>query len=367
MPALLAAAAARFSLTDGEIGMVGSSFLAGFGLVAATSNQWIGRFNWRHIVGVGTAVAVAGLAGCAAISSYGALLAALVAAGAGLGLLYTVSIAVVSENHKPDRAFGVKLASEVFLAVAALMGLTAFVTARWGFAGTALTLAGVVGVVSLIGLPAIPSGRALTPPAERFGMARRAGGGAPLLRDWAPWLGLSALFVSFAGLSALWAFVSQMAPSFGVDSRTGAVLLTIGLAVSGLAGLAAAGLGDRFGRIKPLATGMGLALVGVGTLQFGHGLAAYFAGLLLAAGLWNFQLAYQMGIIASADERGHVAVLMPAALAVGGALGPMLAGALLTGGHGYLPLYALFAATTAIGLAAFIVLGRRVAAAGART
>jgi MFS family permease len=366
MPALLAAAATRFSLGDAAVGMVGSSFLAGFALTAASSNQWIGRFNWRGLVGVGTVVSVAGLASCAAITSYGALLAALLVAGIGLGLLYTVSIAVVSENQKPDRAFGIKLSSEVFLAVAALIGLTALAGARWGFAGTALALAGVVGVAALCGLPAIPPRRAVTPPEERFGMARRAGGRARLLRDWAPWLGLGALFVSFAGLSALWAFLARIAPSFGLGDETTAAVLTVGLVVSGLAGLVAAGLGDRFGRLKPLAVGMLLAIGGVAALQWGHGLAGYLVGLLLAAGLWNFPLAYQMSLIASSDGRGRVAVLMPAALAIGGAVGPMLAGALLSGGHGYLPLYALFAIATAAGLAAFVVVGRHVAASGAR-
>lgn len=41
--------------------------------------------------------------------------------------------------------------------------------------------------------------------------------------------------------------------------------------------------------------------------------------------------------------------------------GPVLAGALLTGGHGYAPLYALFAVATSLGLAAFVILGRRLA------
>jgi len=78
-------------------------------------------------------------------------------------------------------------------------------------------------------------------------------------------------------------------------------------------------------------------------------------------------MSYQMGMIASADGRGHVAVLMPAALAIGGALGPVAAGSLLAGAHGYAPLYALFAGATAAGLAAFIVLGRRLAAERVRS
>ena len=102
-------------IADGQIGVVGSSYLAGFALVAATSNQWLGRFNWRALVGGGTAVSVASLAACGFATTYGALLATLVIAGASLGVLYTLCIAVISENHRPDSAFGVKLTAEVVL------------------------------------------------------------------------------------------------------------------------------------------------------------------------------------------------------------------------------------------------------------
>jgi MFS family permease len=182
-----------------------------------------------------------------------------------------------------------------------------------------------------------------------------------MLRDWAPWSGLAGLFVSFAGLSALWAFLTQLAPTFGVSGQAASVAFMAALVVSGAAGIAAAVMGDRFGRARPLAVGMLLAIVGAAALQWGHGFPGYLIGVVLAVGLWNFPMAYQMGMIASADERGHVAVLMPAALAIGGALGPVLAGAMLTDGHGYSPLYALFAVATSLGLSAFIALGRRLA------
>jgi cytochrome P450/predicted MFS family arabinose efflux permease len=366
MPALLTAAATRFSLDAGQIGVVGSSYLAGFALVAATSNQWLGRFNWRALVGGGTAVSVVSLAACGLASTYGALLAGLVIAGAGLGLLYTLCIAVVSENHRPDPAFGIKLTAEVILGGAALLALTGFAIPRWGFSGAALTLAAIVGVVALGGLAAFPAQRALTPPAERFTMKGRRRGVAAMLRDWAPWSGLAGLFVSFAGLSALWAFLTQLAPTFGVSDQAASGAFMAALVVSGAAGIAAAAIGDRLGRARPLAAGMLLAIAGAAALQWGHGFPGYLVGVVLAVGVWNFPMAYQMGMIASADERGHVAVLMPAALAIGGALGPVLAGSLLAHAHGYAPLYALFAGGTAVGLAAFIALGRRLAKGGGR-
>jgi cytochrome P450/predicted MFS family arabinose efflux permease len=361
MPALLGSAAQRFSLDDAQVGLVGSAMLAGFALVAATSRQWIGRFDWRGLVVGATALSVLSLTVAAFINTYGALLATLFGTGMGLGILYTVTIAIVSENHKPDRAFGIKLASEVLLAIVAVLLLTQFVEAHWGFSGTVLTLAAISGAVALAGLPGIPAKRALVPPEERFAMLRRHGTDLSVMRNWAPWLGLGAMFVSFGGLAALWAFLTQIAPSFGVDDQTVAVLLMIGLAISGVAGIAAAVIGDRFGREKPLTIGMLLAIAGVVVLMLGHGLAGYFIGALLAVGIWNFPMAYQMGMIASSDPNGRVSVLMPAALAIGSALGPVLGGALLSEGHGYIPLYALFAVTIVASLVGFTVLARRLA------
>lgn len=361
MPTVLALAASRFSLSDDQIGAIGSSYLGGFALVATTSNLWIDRFNWRLVVAMASLLSVLGLAGSAFATSMPALLASLGVAGACLGTLYTICIAVVSENQKPDRAFGVKLTGEVALAIVGLLALSTFALAKADFHVAMLILAGLSGAAAFSGLVAFPAGRAVVPPEKRFAMTRRAGGSVRAPRNVTAWIGLSALFISFSGLAALWAFVFQLAPTFGVDANAAENVLTAALVVSGAAGLTAAFLGDKFGRVKPLAVGMLLAICGVAAFHWGGDFGPYLAGVVLTGGLWNFPMAYQMGMIATSDERGNIAVLMPAALAIGGALGPVLAGALLSGGHGYAPLYGLFAGATAIGLAAFIVMGRRLA------
>jgi cytochrome P450/MFS family permease len=361
MPAVLDAAANRFSLADAQTGVVGSSFLAGAAITAATSNAWIGRFNWRALTLGGVATSVAGLAGSAFVGGYAGLVAAFLIGGVGLGLLYTLAMAIVSEHHKPDPAFGVKLAAEVALAGLALLALSSFIAPRWGFTGVALSLAALAGGAALLGLPGIPARRAVTPPGERFAMARKSGAPDPGLADRTPWFGLGALFVTFAGLSGLWSFAAKAAPGFGLDAATTQTALTVGLVASGASGVAAAVIGNRFGRVRPLVIGMLFSLAGVAALAFGHGLAAYMIGLFLAVGLWNFPMAYQMGLITSADGYGRVAVLIPGGMAIGGALGPALAGVLVSGG-GYPPLYGFFAASTAAGLAVFWWLGLKLAA-----
>lgn len=361
MPTVLSTAATRFALDDNQLGAVGSSFLGGFAVVAATSNLWIDRFNWKHVTGAASVLGVASLAASAFAQSFAVLLAGLIIAGFGLGTLYTVCIAVVSESHKPDQAFGLKLAGEVGLGIVGLVALTSFVGAHWGFAGSMLTLAALVAIAAGIGVAGFPAGRAIVPPEKRFAMLRRGGSGAQVFHDWPSWLGLAGLFAAFLGLAGLWAFVSELAPSFHVGPQAGAGVLTANLVVSGAAGLAAAFIGDRFGRVGPLVAGFALALVGLAAFVFGHGVLAYAAGVILTVGLWNFHMSYQMGMIASSDGRGNVAVLMPAALAVGGAVGPILGGSMLGGTAGFAPLFALFGVGVVIGLAAFTVLGRRLA------
>jgi MFS family permease len=49
------------------------------------------------------------------------------------------------------------------------------------------------------------------------------------------------------------------------------------------------------------------------------------------SGLWNYSLAYQMGIIASLDKGGRLTVLMSSALALGAMLGPAIAGLVISG------------------------------------
>ena len=100
-PAFLASAALRHALDDEQVGWLGSSYGAGFALVAATSFFWIARLNWRRVAMLGTAWSASSLAACAVAPSRALLLGAMFAAGLGLGALYTVGNAIVSENHDP--------------------------------------------------------------------------------------------------------------------------------------------------------------------------------------------------------------------------------------------------------------------------
>jgi predicted MFS family arabinose efflux permease len=355
MPAFFASAGSRYALSDEQIGWVGSSYGAGFALVAVTSFVWIARFNWRRVATLGTVLSAISFAACALGPRYVGLLGGMLAAGLGCGALYTVGTAVVAENHEPDRAFGVKLAVETFVGVAMLIALPSLFAERWGFQGVAMAIAGVAGLCGLLALHRTPSGREAGIPTGD-GKGLRAAAVAAGQR-WLSWLGLGGLLVSFGGIAALWAFLARIAPTFGLSSKVTAQMVLATLIANAFSGVAAALIGDRWGRLLPLTIAMLLALVGVLVLAFGHDVLAYAAGALLTYGMLSTPLSYQMGLIASADATGRVASLIPAALSVGGAIAPAVAGSLLTGAS-YAPLYAFTAGTILASLAAFLLLGR---------
>jgi predicted MFS family arabinose efflux permease len=358
LPAFLGSVGNRYTLSDEQIGWVGFSYGAGYFLITATSIAWIARINWRTMVACGTALAALSLAACALASRYGLLLAGMSAAGFGCGALYTVGTAVVSENQAPDRAFGVKLALETFVGVAMLVVLPTFIAEQFGFKGVALAIAGVAGFCGFLGLRRTPARREAGEPAAE---AARAPVAIRIhKRNWLPWLGLGGLLVSFGGIAAVWGFLERIAPTFALTGNVTAQIVLGTLIVNAFSGIAAALIGDRWGRVAPLAISMLLAIVGVAALTVGKGVYAYATGALLTYGTLSLPLSYQMGLIASADPTGRVASLIPAALALGGALAPAVAGSVLNG-TSYVPLYALTAATMIVGLAAFLLLAHRLA------
>ena len=347
MPAFLGACAEQFQLNDEQVGWLGSAYLGGFALLAASSPFWIGRVCWRRLCLIASICAGAALAASSVGGGYASLLACLALTGAGCGAIYTVAIAVVAENHNPDRAFAIKLSFEIGLGVLMLFSLPEL---ELSYRALSFLLAAV--------LLALGVGAAMRTPHGPSEHPAELPGGGFSAKALAPWVGLFALFLAFGAMTALWAFLERVGPDFGLDSATAARILTVSLLLNGVSALAVAVVGTRFGRALPLAVGMLMTLAGVAALMLRHDLYGYVAGTLLTVGLWNIAFSFQMGLIASADITGKVAVLIPAAVSIGGALGPGIAGTLAEGGS-YTPIYLLVGAATAISLVIFLALARR--------
>jgi len=139
-------------------------------------------------------------------------------------------------------------------------------------------------------------------------------------------LALAGIFIYTVAESALWAFGYYLPVEAGVpEELVGAILSSTVL--MGLAGGAvAAWLGTSRGRLMPIIVG---SLVSVaGRWLYIHSSTSemvFLAGLLWGLGYY-FVTPYQVGLLASIDRSGRLAVAAGAATNFGFAVGPGLAG-----------------------------------------
>jgi|TARA_B110000211_G_scaffold219407_1_gene265125 predicted MFS family arabinose efflux permease len=336
LPLIVGTATVSWQLNSEKAGLIASSYFLGYLLICLSTVFWIYKVDWRHVSLVGFSLLGGGLVVSAFAQDYMILLGGMFVSGIGGGGLFALALCIIAQTENPDRYFGVKLVAEQLLGVALLFSLPLLIAAGYGFSEVILATGCVL---TALGIASFWVPRETDVSLELEGDdTKRAVSLLPL------WIGLAALFVYFSGLSAVWAFAERIADGNGIDTVTIGRGLSFGLFGGGLGALAAALLGDRFGRTLPLA----LSALILAAVMWVYN--AEFSGFTFAvatfffSGAWNYSLAYQMGIVASVDVSGRFAVTMSAALALGAAVGPALAGMLVQqSGFGLVILFAIFA------------------------
>ena len=349
LPLVIGAAAESQELTSDKAGLVASSYFFAYLLICLSAVFWINRIPWRVVSLCGFILLTCGLLVTVLFPYYGALLAGMFVSGCGAGILFGLALCVISETDDPDRYFGVKIVAEQLLGAALLFALPLIMRGNDDFETLIWVTALVLASLTVVTFWLPERGTKCTAPEEVTG---RTG------LSWPLWLGLAALLVYFGGLAGVWSFVERIADSNGIDMVTIGRGLSFGVIGGGVGAFVAAVTGDRFGRIKPLvAAGLVIAMV----------LWAYsreFSGLTFAvltflfSGMWNYALAYQLGIVASADFSGRYVVLMSAALGSGAMLGPALAGFLIQGTN-FAGVFIMALAAVVLATTAFVVLVRQ--------
>ena len=342
MPILLGIAAARYSLGEAEVGYLSSAYFGGYVLSTVSSVLWVRRFNWRHIAFVGTILMVLGLFLPVLVSNYVAMFVGLIIAGLGAGIIFAESMCITSDMADPDRKFAIKISIESAYGALVLFTLPVLILETYGANAFYLAYVVVIIAVGLLGIGLPRGNKARLPMQSGNRSSRRA--------DLLSIAGLFCLFLSFGSVVSVYVFFERIGQDVG---------LTIGqvgqfVAISALTGifgpLMAAYLGDRIGRVWPQVIGtvivvIAYILLSVDPTPLRYGVAV----ALIPFGLY-FALAYQNGIVASADESGRYSSLMAASLAIGAVIGPLIAGSIIEA-YGYTQLYTL----SAIVLAAAVI------------
>lgn len=354
LPVLLGTAADAMSLGNEQIGWLGSFLLAGFAFINISAVVWVRRVNWRVAVLCAAFLAVTALLVGAVVPGYPSLLAALFVAGLGTGFLWGVTLTLISDTAEPDRFFGIKTGSEIIINASILLIVSLWVLDRWGFTGVMTTMAVAITVLclSVFLLPA-RGVRGVVP------VDAHNAGGDGAASNLLVWIGLGGLVFFYAGQTGVWVFIERIGVSRGFDSVMIARALAFTIFATGVGGLAAGALGDRFGRIISMAGGflgfLASATVMLGSENFGM----FFAAMCLYGGAWQFVVVYQIAIVANADVSGRLSVLVAAAAAVGSTIGPAAAG-YAAGSETFIALFVLAGVISAAGIVCSIFVHRRI-------
>lgn len=329
LPLFLGTAQDFHSLSDQSVGILGSSFFAGFTLTSITSWFWIRRFNWR-VVGFGAIpIAAIALLSAGLTQSYLLMAIAIAVAGGVFSVLYGIGITVLGDTSQAARWYGLKIACEAALGAALLLILPGAVIQRWGFSGLMATMAVVLIMFSplLAGLPAQGAkGESLATEKHEFMTV-------PALRA-ALWLGLAAVLIYLFCTTMIWAFVERIAHDAGFDAVVTGNALSLSLILAVCGSLAATMLGDRYGLSLPLATSALLLLVSLVLLGDMDSLAAYTRAICLFAFSFGLGIPYTVSVVSYLDINGRFVVLTVPAIGVGVMLAPVLGG-MLTGAGGH--------------------------------
>ena len=350
LPLFLGAAAEEYGLTPDKIGFLSAIEMGGIAFISLLGPFWINRFNWRRMaIAVTVMIFIVNLITMAA-KSYEALLIVRLLAGLVEGAIYSLSIAVVSEYEKPDRAFGFMFIAQVGAGAIGLICLPMLVAA-WGITPILLYLA----LLSVVVLPVL-KWMPLPVKSVKTQTVQIAQITFPI---YIPLIGILILTIWCCNLGAFWAFVERIGDHAGMDAQTIGIALTIGM-LSGIPGAgAAAWFSDKYGRIWPFCltlivqTGVMYALVGaLGSLKLTVIMICYNS-------VWSFGQAYLMGIIATSDSSARTAVLMPVSQALGVGAGSAIAG-ILASEHGYTSINLFAAGCCFISMILFVPFALRV-------
>jgi predicted MFS family arabinose efflux permease len=316
-PVFLGALAAEFSFNKTQLGSIVSAGLFSAFTVLASSFFWVTRARMRSVIVSGASVGTLALLFFMTADSYEAVLISCAAYGGAMGAITASTMAALAATRNPEKSFGITVTMMVSVAGLIVFIVPALVIPVFGFDGMLMVLAAATAAVIPLFLLAPIDLRRVAPSdeANQRGLA---------------WVSLCTMAIYFFGLNGTWAFLEIIGNHLDLSPTE------IGFAFSGSLFMGAGGsLAAVFysGR-SSLGVTLFLSFLGfilfVGLISVASGFWSYLAALAVFNITWNFSLPFAMNITSKADDTGRFTALIPAAQTFGGALGPLLAGSLLT-------------------------------------
>jgi hypothetical protein len=308
-----------YGFGEGSQGDFLASFFAGYSLIAITMVFWVRQVDWRVIAAAFSLAGGGGFAAMLIMKQYLLLVAAMFIAGCGLGACYALSLTIFGDSANPARAFGIKFFFDV-LPASAFNLVMPWIFDRYGFSGIAST------IIAFCVLVALAAGLL---PGQGSKLPSDMKGGISLKGDGLALVACFSAFILVLGIMALWAFLGQIGTTKGFSMRSLGSLLAVGSGANAVGALFAAWLGNRFGRIAPVAVTISINIVMLVLIGASHGFIPFAIGVFVFCLTNNYTTAYTIALIADIDVRGRLIPFASACFSAGAIFGPLLSGHLL--------------------------------------
>jgi len=321
-PQLLESIMADHGALEGAVGQMFSFENGSFFITLLLASGPIASMSRARTALTGILVLVVGNIASAYAGSFDALLMARTITGIGAGLISAAGTAAAASSRQPERTFAIITVLHNII-LSAEFKIIPYVKTETDPAGCYLMMAA-------IGVASLPLCRWLLPPRKSDADER---GLVTLLLSAPNRIFAVAVMVGMlifeAGQSGVFTFIDQIGIQAGLDADQRGSILSVTNFMGLAGGVLAACLGTRFGRIWPIAIGLGLNVAAAVGLAVCESNFAYSALNLLWGLAYNFLVPYLMGALAVLDDRGRWAVAGDSLWNGGAVPGPWIAGVLV--------------------------------------
>jgi predicted MFS family arabinose efflux permease len=319
LPLIVGATLVGLGLDEQGAGLLSSVELVTVALVAFAIAPKMGVWPRRRIALGGAGIAILAHAFSTMAPPLVPLVAARVMAGVGAGMMVAAGNACIANAENPDRLASLVIVWTGFIHLVTLNLMPIFVD-QWSYVGAYGFEAAFIALM----LPLM------------FLLPQHAldGGGRESHQDRFP-LGAALAVVVIVGIffareTALWAFSQQIGLRTGLTNQQVGTVLGLTGALGILGAVAAATIGTRYGRMKPMIAGLFMnAVLSFWISQTSDPVIFAVAEVVYHAALF-FTVPYLFGMAAELDRHGRLVAMAGGSILLGGSLGPAIGGALIS-------------------------------------
>ncbi len=334
-----------YGFSEKQAGLMAS--LEGAGMVAGImlSTFWVRKVSWTVSLLGGLLIYAALNIASASITDFTLLVVTRMFVGLTAGSVFAIVCAAMGDNREPDRAFGIGQGIQGVMMAAIFAGAPMFMAGR--DVGMVFYVLAGLSLAMLLCLPRFPC--AGIEHVQSDDDVEKAF----VHLIWLGMIGGTLYYIAFFGF---WAFVERIGADAGIDPDTINYALSASLVAAILGGFLAAIAGVRFGRAVPLI----IVLLGQVTvlllLRGDFSVSMFYVATSTCQFLYIIATCYLLGAIAVMDHNGKYVVLMNGFLAIGAAMGPSIAAAMITDDSYYgINLMAVTGFALCIGIFLFII------------